>query len=275
MSGPSSHNAPVADGDRDPGTERPAHPLKRLGRAFVSADSYGVVLLLIVATYGLSASLSGTWGPSVVLFIQIAAVRFALRTSRSRRSVMLVASVVLVIAAAIGIVGVVASSSDAVPPIVFFVSCLLYLIAPVSIVRHLVMRRSIDLETLLGAVSAYLLIGMCFAFLYRGFAAAQSSPFFGDAGDGTVSQTLFFSFTTLTTTGYGNLVPASEPGQSLAVVEMVLGQLFLITAVGKIVGSWRPRRWSDDAGAPDPEDAPPTPPGRDGSPAPRGDPGDR
>ena len=147
--------------------------------------------------------------------------------------------------------------------------------APVSIVRHLVMRRSIDLETLLGAVSAYLLIGMCFAFLYRGFAAAQSSPFFGDAGDGTVSQTLFFSFTTLTTTGYGNLVPASEPGQSLAVVEMVLGQLFLITAVGKIVGSWRPRRWSDDAGAPDPEDAPPTPPGLDGSPAPRGDPGDR
>ena len=58
-------------------------------------------------------------------------------------------------------------------------------------------------------------------------------------------------------------------------VEMVLGQLFLITAVGKIVGSWRPRRWSDDAGAPDPEDAPPTPPGLDGSPAPRGDPGDR
>jgi hypothetical protein len=65
--------------------------------------------------------------------------------------------------------------------------------------------------------------------------------FFGDQGDGTIAQTLFFSFTTLTTTGYGNLVPANEPGQSLAVTEMILGQLFLITAVGKVVSAWRPR----------------------------------
>ena len=50
---------------------------------------------------------------------------------------------------------------------------------------------------------------------------------------------LFFSFTTLTTTGYGNLVPAQNPGQTLAVSEMILGQLFLITALGKIVTAWR------------------------------------
>jgi hypothetical protein len=224
-----------------PAVARSTHPFRRVGRAFVSADSYGLVLLLIIATYGLSASLGGTWGPSVVLFVQIVAVWFALRTSRAHRGVLLVASVVLAIAGVIGIVGVLASSSEAVPPVVFFVSCLLYLIAPVSIVRHLALRQSVDLETMLGAVSAYLLIGMCFAFLYRGFAAAQPTMFFGDQGDGTIAQTLFFSFTTLTTTGYGNLVPANEPGQSLAVTEMILGQLFLITAVGKVVSAWRPR----------------------------------
>ena len=93
---------------------------------------------------------------------------------------------------------------------------------------------------------------MAFAFVYRFLGAVQASPFFGDEGDGTLSQGLFFSFVTLTTTGYGNLVPAGNPGQSLAVLEALLGQLFLVTAVGKLVSAWRPRGWRDS----------PTDPGR-------------
>ena len=52
-----------------------------------------------------------------------------------------------------------------------------------------------------------------------------------------MSAVLFFSMTTLTTTGYGNLVPARNPGQSFAVLEMVMGQLFLIVIVGKVVAA--------------------------------------
>ena len=62
-------------------------------------------------------------------------------------------------------------------------------------------------------------------------------------------QILFFSFTTLTTTGYGNLVPAANPGQTFAVAEMLIGQLFLITTFGKLVNAWRPARWSTAAPA--------------------------
>jgi hypothetical protein len=89
--------------------------------------------------------------------------------------------------------------------------------------------------------------------VYRFLGAAQASTFFGDQGDGTLSQDLFFSFVTLTTTGYGNLVPSGNPGQSLAVLEALMGQLFLVTAVGKLVSAWRPRGWRDsppDAGRP-------------------------
>jgi hypothetical protein len=88
---------------------------------------------------------------------------------------------------------------------------------------------------------------MAFAFVYRFLGAVQASTFFGDWGDGTLSQDLFFSFVTLTTTGYGNLVPAGNPGQSLAVLEALLGQLFLVTAVGKLVSAWRPRGWRDSS----------------------------
>jgi voltage-gated potassium channel Kch len=63
-------------------------------------------------------------------------------------------------------------------------------------------------------------------------------PFFGSAGPGSLSQNLFFSFTTMTTVGYGNLVPAANPGQTMAVIEAVTGQLFLVVAIGKIINGF-------------------------------------
>ena len=94
---------------------------------------------------------------------------------------------------------------------------------------------------MLGALCAYLLLGMAFAFTYRTVGAFQGGPFFGTSGEGTLSQDLFFSFVTMTTVGYGNLVPTANPGQTFAVIEAVIGQLFLVVAVGKII-SGLPRR---------------------------------
>ena len=126
---------------------------------------------------------------------------------------------------------------------VFLTASVLDVVAPVSIVRHIGYRGGVDQETMLGALSAYLLIGMAFVFVYRSLGVIETDPFFGAEGEGTISQDLFFSFVTLTTTGYGNLVPAGNPGQSLAVLEALVGQLFLVTAVGKVVSAWRPRGW--------------------------------
>jgi Ion channel len=222
--------------------------LRRLLLAFVSPNSYGLVLLLVVVTYVLAAGVMASWAAIVVL-AQVVTVWFALRTSKASRPVRLVADVALLGAAILAVVEQFAGWTNR-EGVLFAVSCLLYLIAPVSVLRHLVSRQVVDLETVLGAVAAYVLIGMFFAFLYRFVGAVQSGPFFGSAGEGTLPQGLFFSFTTLTTTGYGNLVPARNPGQGLAVTEMLIGQLFLITAIGKIVAAWRPGRWST-VGAPD------------------------
>jgi hypothetical protein len=78
---------------------------------------------------------------------------------------------------------------------------------------------------------------MFFAFAYKTAGEFGSVPFFGSTGPGSLSQDVFFSFVTMTTVGYGNLVPAANPGQTLAVLEAVTGQLFLIVAVGKIISS--------------------------------------
>jgi len=224
---------------------------QRFARSLVSADSYGPVLLLILATYILSVSLRASWAPSVVLAVQIATVWLVFRTSHARRWARLAASVLLVLAAVAAVAQLFIPENDNVPA-VFLASTVLYFIAPFSIVRHLGVRREIDQETVLGAIAAYLLIGIFFAFAYRTVGAAQAGPFFGASGEGTMSDDLFFSFITLSTTGYGNLVPAANPGQTMAVTEAIVGQLFLVTAVAKVINAWQPKRLRADAEQPPP-----------------------
>jgi hypothetical protein len=216
---------------------------RRLIEAFSSPDSYGLVLLLILVTYALSASLTAPWATSLVVGVQIATVWVTLRASQARRSARTVANVALAAAALAAVASLFVHAEIGHGRIVSWVSCLLYLVAPVSIVRHLALRRVVDTQTVLGAVAAYLMVGMFFAFLYAALGFSQTQPpFFGSAGRGSFSEDLFFSFTTLTTTGYGNLVPAGNPGQTFAVLEMLVGQLFLVTAVAKVVSAWRPRQ---------------------------------
>jgi hypothetical protein len=214
----------------------------RLLRAFISADSYGLVLVLIFVTYVLSVSVTARWGGSIVLAVQIGTVWLALRTAGARPRVRRVADILLVLVAVVAVGNLVPGHPTWRLGGIFAVNALLYLAAPVAILRDIAFRRSeVGQETVLGAVAAYLLIGMFFAFTYRFLGAVQAGPFFGSQGDGAMSDDLFFSFITLTTTGYGNLVPAVNPGQSLAVSEAVLGQLFLVTAVAKIISSWKPK----------------------------------
>ena len=207
-----------------------------------------MVLGLIVATYVTAVSLTGPRTSPIVVLMQVVTVWFALRTSRARRGTRLVADVVLILAAVAALGSALGGGPDTWRGLPV-VSSLLYLVAPISIIRHLITRPTVDQETILGALAAYLLIGMFFAFTYEGIGAWQAGPFFGSDGEGTMPQILFFSFTTLTTTGYGNLVPAGNPGQTFAVAEMLIGQLFLITAFGKVVSAWRPARWTSAAPA--------------------------
>ena len=209
-------------------------------RAMRDADSYGLVLLSILVAYVLAASLTSTRAHALVILVQIATVWLALRTARVHRAALRASAVLLAAAAVAAVAGVLAVPAAGSRGVLLGASCLLYLMAPLAIVRHVVVRRGVDLQTVLGAIAAYLLIGMFFAFAYAWLGEVQDGAFFGAGGEGTLPQDLFFSFTTITTVGYGNLVPGGNPGQTLAIFEAVIGQLFLVIALAKAVSAWRP-----------------------------------
>ena len=144
---------------------------------------------------------------------------------------------------------------------------MLLAVAMGAVLRRVIANAGADSRTILGAISVYTVFGLLFTFLYAFIARVQSGPFFeGHPGTGD-SDFIFFSYTTLTTTGFGDLVPGGQPGRMLAGLEMMIGQIFLVTLVAGLVSLWRPgerlRRQREARTAPEagetPESAAPNP----------------
>lgn len=108
---------------------------------------------------------------------------------------------------------------------------------PVTLSR-IVRHRRVTWETVLGALCAYVLIGLLFAFLYLAVDALSDGPFFAQPGPHPQSEYLYFSFVALTTLGFGDLSPETGLPQALTVIEALLGNIFLVTLVARLVTLW-------------------------------------
>jgi Ion channel len=113
----------------------------------------------------------------------------------------------------------------------------------VGVVRELRQSRRVRLDAVMGVLALYMLLGMLFAFVYGAVDHLGGDPFFTDGDSATVAHCLYFSFTTLATVGYGDFVARSNLGHTLAVFEMLIGQIYLVTVVSLIVSNLgRPAR---------------------------------
>ena len=107
----------------------------------------------------------------------------------------------------------------------------------VGVVRSLRARQGVTLEAVFGVLCVYLLIGMLFAFVYGSIDHLGESPFFAGGQPASVADCLYYSFTTLTTVGYGDLTAHSNLGHTLSVSEALVGQIYLVTIVSLIVAN--------------------------------------
>ena len=104
--------------------------------------------------------------------------------------------------------------------------------------RFTMRARSVDAEHIYAALSAYLLVGILFGFLY--WILQQVSPSsFGIADGLSRMSAIYFSFVTLATLGYGDIVPRSDIARGLAMLEGIGGQLFLAVLIARLVSVYR------------------------------------
>ncbi|WP_323742312.1 ion channel [Microbacterium sp. UFMG61] len=199
-------------------------------------SGYWPVLALLIVAYALCAAQSTTDPSPWVLVVQLVTVAVVLRVTEAHRRVQHTAWIFLsAAAAATFVVALLGLRGDVLDIVLSAASALAFLLAPVAIIRHQMHRRGLDIEALLAATAAYVLVGMFFTHVYNLVALLAVAPTFGAGTVDSLSSQLFFSFTTLTTTGYGNIVPVSPGVQGIAVAEAITGQLFLITAVARIM----------------------------------------
>jgi hypothetical protein len=110
----------------------------------------------------------------------------------------------------------------------------------VGLVR-LLREQGVTPQAVAGALAVYLLLGVVFALAIGVGARLDDGPWFAQGIDGTTSDQLYFSVTALTTTGFGDLSAGTRGGRALTVLEMLTGQIYLVTVIALLVGNLRRR----------------------------------
>ena len=128
---------------------------------------------------------------------------------------------------------------------------LLLLITVAVLLRQILLMPAVTIQSIFGAVSAYLIIGLMFAAFYSAVYYLHGRYFFAHGEPGTAATFQYFSFTTLTTLGYGDFTATVALGRSVAVLEAMTGQIFLATLVARLVATFRPQSGHTNASSVD------------------------
>ena len=226
-------------GPRPPGGSPWRRP-PRGGRAVPGGPPprYGVLLLLLIATYLLSASALSEVAADVQILLFLGVMLLVLRTARANRRLATAASIAaLVGTAAAGAAAL--THTTAGDGVADLWKGLILLLTAVLIVRRVLARPTITVQSIYGALSAYLIVGLMFAAFYAALQHLGPGHFFANGQPETTQTFQYFSFTTLTTLGYGDFVAAADGGRAQAVIEALCGQIFLATLVARLVAAYR------------------------------------
>lgn len=204
---------------------------------------FGIVLGLIVATVAFSlAAPEGDAGRFVAVVLQAAVLVAAVVAARAHPGVIALSAA----AAVIGIAGAGAAlfgTGEFGNDSASIVALLYVVLTPPAVVsgliKHFREEQSVTLQTMFGVLCLYLLIGLIFAVAFIAVQDLTSRDFFTTI-HGKRDDFLYFSYATLTTVGYGDLVAATNLGRSLAITEALVGQLYLVTVVAVIISNLRP-----------------------------------
>lgn len=190
------------------------------------ADDAGILVRILVTVLAVG-----------VLFATLRVARLS-RTNERRVGVLL-GGVMLVV-----IVGFLLTSDPVYGKVISFVWVLLVLTAPALVLRQVLASNKVTVQTILGSITVYLLIGVALTFV--AIALEQSLGFFEVAPRSTAY--VYFAFITITTVGYGDLAPYTDLARILSVGAAVSAQMYLVIVVARLVSIWKPDVSEGDSG---------------------------
>jgi hypothetical protein len=203
-------------------------------------DRFGMLLAATVAAFAIEGiATPGVWDQVLVTVLLGGTLVLALWAADAKPIIVRGASVVAGALVAISVIEAFAGTVDNTA--VRLANLLLVFLAPpavvVGVLRSLRARNKITVAAVLGVLCLYILLGLFFAQLYGALDHIGGGLFFADNVEATLSNCVYFSFTTLTTIGYGDITASGNLGHTLAVSEGLVGQIYLVTIVSLFVGN--------------------------------------
>jgi ion channel len=214
--------------DRDTGRTRPS----RVG------GRYGLLLLVLIGTYLLAAFSGTTLATEVQVVLFAGVLLIALRTSALPAPWPAVIGAFTIIGSAVTFWTSLSGTRDGKAAEDLW-KALLLLMAVIVVLRRVLAKPEVTVQSIYGALSAYLIVGLMFASGYAALEHLGDSDFFAGHQPANTQTFQYFSFTTLTTLGYGDFTAAESGGRSIAVLEALTGQVFMATLVARLVSAYR------------------------------------
>jgi Ion channel len=223
---------------------QPSGPTLRRGvirEAARASDSYGLLLVLVAMDY-IVLSVGWTNGTPLILATALVGITalLAFHTSRVRGHLLEAVQVGASLAFVASIVATVVGG-DPAKGVVFVISALLILTSPVVILSRILRHPQVTAETLLGAICVYILLGLVFSYSDYAVQLVGGSSFFAQSGTHDAPDFVYYSYITMTTVGYGDLSPAVGVPRTMAVIEALTGQIFLVVLVARLVSMYQPK----------------------------------
>lgn len=200
-------------------------------------DSNATLLVLLLANFFVLELVDDQRvGAFISSLLSALALATAIYDSSTGRKLTRWQAIAIVAAVLVSALVLFTDSSDLIGSAYLLPAVFVLLTLPITLQRTL-QQRTVTYETILGALSAYVLTGLVFAFVYIALSRFGES-FFVQPGPHQASEYLYFSFVTLTTLGFGDLSPSPGLPQALVAIEALLGQVFLVTMVARLVTLW-------------------------------------
>jgi hypothetical protein len=199
---------------------------------------YGLLLVVLIGTYLFAAFNGRHLTTEVQIGLFAAILLLGLRSSPLPGRWPLVIMSVTVVGSAAALGAALTGAQDGVGAAELW-KALMLLMTAVVVIRRVLAKPTVTIQSIYGALSAYLIIGLMFAACFTAIQHLGSSDFFADNQPANTQTFQYFSFTTLTTLGYGDFTAAESGGRSVAVLEAMTGQVFLATLVARLVTAFR------------------------------------
>jgi drug/metabolite transporter (DMT)-like permease len=211
-------------------------------------DSYASLLVLLMANFFLLELVDDRrWGAIGSTLLSAAALIVAISDPQTGDTITRRQAITILVALGLSSV-LLFSSADELVGLTYLLPVALLVTATLPVTLNRVLHhRKVTFETILGAVCIFVLVGLLFAFLYLAVHDLRDAPFFVQEGPHEQSEYVYFSFVALTTLGFGDLTPTVGLAQALTVVEAIVGQIFLVTLVARLVTLWVHASRADDA----------------------------